>query len=126
MVIYFRTNVALNNTQSGISFFKNGILNSSFQAKRAFESWNEMKQEDNKVKNTKRTELMNKELEKKKEQNLRARDAKKYFESWKAKKDEELKEQHQKKKGEERNKKKKDEEKEKEKSVDSQKAFENW
>ena len=69
---------------------------------------------------------MNKELEKQKEQNLRARDAKKYFESWKAKKDEELKKEHHKKKEEEVNKIKKNEEQQKEKTVDSQKAFDNW
>lgn len=69
---------------------------------------------------------MNKELEKQKEQNLRARDAKKYFESWKAKKDEELKKEHHKKKEEEVNKIKKNEEEQKEKTVDSQKAFDNW
>ena len=69
---------------------------------------------------------MNKELEKQKEQNLRARDAKKYFESWKAKKDEELKKEHHKKKEEEVNKIKKNEDEQKEKTVDSQKAFDNW
>ena len=69
---------------------------------------------------------MNKELEKQKEQNVRARDAKKYFESWKAKKDEELKKEHHKKKEEEVNKIKKNEEQQKEKTVDSQKAFDNW
>ena len=69
---------------------------------------------------------MNKELEKQKEQNIRARDAKKYFESWKAKKDEELKKEHHKKKEEEVNKIKKNEEEQKEKTVDSQKAFDNW
>lgn len=69
---------------------------------------------------------MNKELEKQKEQNRRARDAKKYFESWKAKKDEELKKEHHKKKEEEVNKIKKNEEEQKEKTVDSQKAFDNW
>ena len=69
---------------------------------------------------------MNKELEKQKEQNLRARDAKKYFESWKAKKDEELKKEHHKKKEEEVNKIKKNEEEQKEKTIDSQKAFDNW
>lgn len=69
---------------------------------------------------------MNKELEKQKEQNLRARDAKKYFESWKAKKDEELKKEHHRKKEEEVNKIKKNEEEQKEKTVDSQKAFDNW
>ena len=55
---------------------------------------------------------MEKELEKQKEKNVKARDAKKYFESWKAKKDEELKEEHQKKKEDQRNRKKKEEEKE--------------
>ena len=69
---------------------------------------------------------MNKELEKQKEQHVRARDAKKYFESWKAKKDEELKKEHHKKKEEEVNKIKKNEEEQKEKTVDSQKAFDNW
>ena len=69
---------------------------------------------------------MDKELEKQKEKNLKARDAKKYFESWKVKKDEELKEEHQKKKEEQRNKKKKEEEKKQEKTLSAQKVYEDW
>ena len=69
---------------------------------------------------------MDKELEKEKEKNLKARDAKKYFESWKAKKDEELKEAHLKKKEEQLNKKKKVEEEKQEKSLSAQKVYENW
>jgi len=69
---------------------------------------------------------MDKELEKEKEKNLKARDAKKYFESWKAKKDEELKEKHMKKKEEQRNKKKNEEEEKQEKSLSARKVYENW
>jgi len=76
--------------------------------------------------NAKKKELMEKELEKQTEKNLKARDAKKYFESWKAKKDEELKEQHHKKKEEEREKKKKEEKEKRDVKKSSQKAFENW
>lgn len=69
---------------------------------------------------------MEKEVEKQKEKNLKARDAKKYFESWKTQKDEVLKEQHQKKREEQRSKKKKEEEEKQEKTLNSQKVFENW
>ena len=85
-----------------------------------------MKQEKYKEVNSKKKELMEKELEKQTEKNLRARDAKKYFETWKSKKDEELKEKHHKKKEEEHEKKKKAVEETQEKKKFSQKAFENW
>lgn len=69
---------------------------------------------------------MEKALEKQTEKNLRARDAKKYFESWKTKKDEELKEQHQKKKEKQRDEKRKEQEEKQEKRESAQKVFENW
>ena len=85
-----------------------------------------MKQEQNKDVKAKRKELMEKELEEQTEKNLKARDAKKYFESWKTKKDEELKEKHQKKKEEGREKKRREEEEKREKSKSAQKVFDNW
>ena len=96
------------------------------QAKRAFDSWNEKKQEANRELSAKKKELMKKEFEKQREKNLKARDAKKYFESWKGKKDEELKEKHQKKREEMKEKKKKEEEEKQETKSNAKKAFENW
>ena len=85
-----------------------------------------MKQEKNKELHAKKKETMEKELDKQTEKNLRARDAAKYFESWKSKKDEELKERHRKKKQEQREKKTKEMDESQEKKKFSQKAFENW
>ena len=85
-----------------------------------------MKQEKQNKDYVKKKELMEKELEKQTEKNLKARDAKKYFESWKAKKDEELKEQHHKKKQEERERKRKEEEEKQDKSKNAGKVFDNW
>lgn len=96
------------------------------QAQRAFESWNEIKHEKNKQANAKKKEMMEKELEKQTEKNIRARDAAKYFETWKTRKDEELKEQHVKKRQERREKKTKEIEESQDKKKFSQKAFENW
>lgn len=60
------------------------------------------------------------------ERQMKEKDSKKYFESWKSKKDVLIKETHKEKKKENKTKKKKEEEEKLEKIMSSKKSFENW